>query len=58
MPPECVKPGTVLDGLFRALERAPEYNPDDQVPPAAILWTDKERQWEALAPRLGEVLPQ
>jgi hypothetical protein len=26
--------------------------------PAAILWPDKERQWEAIAPLLRDVLPQ
>lgn len=58
MPPENVKPGTVLDELLGSLGGAGEYNPDDQAAPAAILWTDKERLWEALAPRLRDALPQ
>lgn len=58
MQPESAKPGTVMGELLRALERACAHNPDDQVAPAAILWTDKEGQWEPLAPRLREALPQ
>ena len=50
--------GTVLDELLLALERAATYNLNDQVAPDAILWTDKERQWEPLAPRLRETLPR
>jgi hypothetical protein len=50
--------GSVLSELLHAIERAGAYNPDDQVAPAAILWTDKERQWEALVPRLRAALPQ
>lgn len=49
--------GSVLSELLHALERACAYNPDDQVAPAAILWTDNERQWEALVPRLRASLP-
>ncbi len=48
----------VLDSLVAALETAGEYNAQDQTPPAVILWTDKERQWEPLAPRLRGALPQ
>ena len=48
---------TFLDGLVEALTRAGEYNKNDQDKPAAILWLDKERQWEALVPRLRERLP-
>lgn len=58
MPSQSVSPGTVLDELLRALGRARAHNPDDQVPPAAILWTDKEGQWEPLAPRLRDALPE
>jgi len=53
-----VQEGTVLFELFKALDRAAAYNPNDQVAPAAVLWTDKDRQWEPLAPRLREALPQ
>jgi len=50
--------GTVLEALIAALERAAAYNANDQVAPAVVLWPDKGRQWEPLAPRLREALPQ
>jgi hypothetical protein len=43
---------TVLDELVAALGRAADYNRDDQVGPAAVLWTDKEEQWRPLLPLL------
>ena len=48
---------TVLDALVDAIEDASAHNSQDQVSPAAVLWTDEERQWEALLPRLKERLP-
>jgi len=50
-------PATFLGALVDALRQAGIYNRNDQVPPAAVLWPDKERQWEALAPLLREGLP-
>ena len=49
--------GTVLDALVDALETASVHNSQDQVPPAAVLWTDEGRQWEELLPQLKERLP-
>ena len=51
------EPITLLDALTAALARAGSYNKNDQCPPAAILWPDKERQWEPLLPALRERLP-
>jgi len=48
---------TFLDALVEALERAGSYNKDVQTAPAAVLWPDKDRQWEPLLPRLRERLP-
>ncbi|GEM_PF-3983141 len=48
---------TFLDAVVEAIERAGRYNHNDQVAPAAVLWTDKEREWEALLPRLRSRLP-
>ena len=48
---------TFLDALVEAIKRAGRYNKNDQVPPAVVLWTDKDRQWEALLPLLRERLP-
>ena len=48
---------TVLDSLLRTLQKAADYNRDDVVPPAAILWPDEKREWERLLPRLRLALP-
>lgn len=48
---------TCLEALAQAITRAGGYNKNDQCPPAAILWPDKERQWEPLLPALRERLP-
>jgi hypothetical protein len=48
---------TILDAIIQSLSRAGEYNKDDQVAAAVILWPDKERQWEPLLPVLRERLP-
>jgi hypothetical protein len=48
---------TVLDEMIRSLSRAGEYNRDDQVAPAVVLWPDKDRQWEPLLAVLRERLP-
>jgi hypothetical protein len=48
---------TVLESIIQSLSRAGEYNRDDQVAPAVVLWPDKEQQWEPLLPLLRERLP-
>ena len=48
---------TFLDALAGAIEAASAYNSQDQAPPAAILWPDENRQWEALLPLLRDRLP-
>jgi len=49
---------TVFDAIVASLSHAARFNPEDQVAPTVILWTDSERQWEPLVPRLQERLPQ
>src|SRR4051812_14245901 len=51
-------PATLFDSLLGALQRAADYNRDDTVPPAAVLWPDEKREWERLVPRLRGGLPQ
>jgi hypothetical protein len=50
----------VLDHLLETVRGAAVFNPEVQVAPACILWPDKDRQWEAVIPRLqselGELL--
>jgi hypothetical protein len=41
---------TFFDALVVALQRAGSYNKNDQTPPTAGLWPDKERQWAPLLP--------
>ena len=48
---------TFLDALVNAVEAASSHNRQDQVPPAAVLWTDEARQWEEILPLLKERLP-
>lgn len=47
---------TFLDMLSAGLQRAGSKSSPDQEAPAAVLWPDKERQFEAIVPRLrGQV---
>ena len=49
--------GNVRESLLDALRSATSHNRSDGVAPAAVLWTDKERHWEAVVPRLRAELP-
>src|SRR4051812_33279411 len=48
---------TVFDALLASVQKAADFNRDDTVCPAAVLWPDEKREWERLAPRLRAVLP-
>ncbi len=48
---------TFLESLVESIHQAGKYNKNDQAPPAVVLWTDKDRQWEALLPLLRDRLP-
>jgi hypothetical protein len=48
---------TIFDTLLISLQKAAEFNGDDAVAPAAILWTDEKREFERLLPRLRLALP-
>lgn len=52
-----IQPFSLEDALVQALRSAGHYNLNDQIPPAAILWPDKARQWEVLLPALRKQLP-
>ena len=49
---------TILDKLKEKLQGAAVCNPDVQVHPACILWPDRDRQWEAIIPRLQNELTE
>ncbi len=50
----------VIEHLVKTLRDSAVFNPEVQVAPSCILWPDKNRQWEAVVPRLqselGELL--
>lgn len=48
---------TFLEALVEAIKRAGSYNKNDQAAPVAVLWPDKDRQWEPLLPLLRSRLP-
>ncbi|MDD4803229.1 MAG: BREX-1 system phosphatase PglZ type B [Syntrophomonas sp.] len=48
----------VIDLLTKVLRLAAAHNPEVQAAPACILWPDKERQWEAVIPRLQNEMPE
>ena len=48
---------TFLDALVDTIEAASSHNRQDQVPPAAVLWTDEAQQWKDLLPLLKQRLP-
>lgn len=49
---------TIEAELIKALRGAAGFNEDLQVAPACILWPDRDRQWEAVIPRLRGLLPE
>jgi len=48
---------TILDRLIDSIKKASAFNQTAQVSPAAVLWTDKERQWETVMPLLTGTFP-
>ena len=48
----------VFSTLIAALQKAADFNRDDTVAPACILWPDEKREWAKLIPRLRGMLPQ
>lgn len=42
----------ICSALITSIRSAAVYNPEVQVSPACILWPDRDRQWEAIIPRL------
>lgn len=48
----------IIEKLLEYLRNAAVFNPEVQVAPACILWPDRDRQWEAIVPRLQGELPE
>jgi hypothetical protein len=50
-------PASLLEAVSLALRRAADHNSGETAAPVAVLWPDKERQWDALAARLQSERP-
>ncbi|APP76924.1 alkaline phosphatase [Xanthomonas vesicatoria ATCC 35937] len=48
----------VIEHLVKTLRDSAIFNPEVQVAPSCILWPDKDRQWEAVIPRLQSELAE
>jgi hypothetical protein len=48
----------VIEHLVKTLRESAIFNPEVQVAPSCILWPDKDRQWEAVIPRLQSELAE
>jgi hypothetical protein len=49
--------GTVAAALIAVVQSAAKGNSHTTAPAAAVLWPDKERQWESALPTLKQLLP-
>lgn len=49
---------TVLEAVRQSLLNMTRYDPATVAPPAAVLWTDEESQWQALVLRLRALMPE
>ena len=47
-----------IEHFIKKIRKAAVHNSDVQVAPACILWTDSDRQWEAVIPHLQNELPE
>lgn len=48
----------IIDHFATSIRAAAKYNPDVQAAPHCILWTDADRQWEVVIPRLQQEMPE
>ena len=58
MPDVITRASTLLEALEEAFWQAAVYNEQVETPPAAILWPDKQREWQPLMSQLRESFPQ
>lgn len=47
-----------VERLVAVVRAAANYNEKTQAPPAAVLWTDKECQWQSAMPLIKKYLPE
>ena len=48
----------VIEALIDAIRTASKFNSNIQVAPAAVLWPDKERQWQAAMGKIQTLMPE
>jgi len=49
---------TVLGALVAAIRNAAAFDKNDQVAPVAVIWTDEEKAWADLLPKLRAAMPE
>lgn len=52
------KSGTFIEAVKDSLAAAGRYNSGDSLPPAAILWTDADGEWQPIVMRLRALMPE
>jgi len=50
--------GTFIETVKESLTAAGRYNSGDSLPPAAILWTDADGEWQPIVTRLRALMPE
>src|SRR5205814_1778197 len=50
--------GTFIEAVKESLTAAGRYNSGDSLPPAAILWTDADGEWQPIVVRLRALMPE
>lgn len=59
MPTErSTKAVTFIEAVRESLASAGRYNSGDSLPPAAILWTDADGEWQPIVARLRALMPE
>ena len=55
---KATKAGTFVEAVRESLAAAGRYNSGDSLPPAAILWTDADGEWQPIVTRLRALMPE
>lgn len=48
----------IIDHFAESIRAGARFNPNVQAAPHCILWTDADRQWEVIIPRLQQEIPE
>lgn len=48
----------IIEELLTSIRSSSVYNPEVQVAPHCIIWTDHDRQWESVISKVQELLPE